>query len=178
MRTLEIITAEYERRCCGTQGEAGRVRQAPVEGEEPPAEGQTRAYSVEQEAEIKTLLESAEALKKEMDDFVPPTVSEEERQQRQTRVAALLGAQTRAQQAGIAGRASADTQHGADRRTGLLRRLPALGADRHNRCRRVQREVRTRHARSPQGRRRARNANAGTRRRRASDSRHLVIGRI
>ena len=75
----------------------------PVEGEEPPAEGQTRAYSVEQEAEIKTLLESAEALKKEMDEFVEPTVSDADRQDRQQRVQALLSAQTRAQQAGLQG---------------------------------------------------------------------------
>ena len=102
MRTLEIITAEYNAAVAALRARQAEL-DAPVEGEEPPAEGQTRAYSVEQEAEIKTLLESAEALKKEMDDFVPPTVSDEERQQRQTRVAALLGAQTRAQQAGIAG---------------------------------------------------------------------------
>ena len=102
MRTLEIITAEYNAAVAALKAKQEEFDK-PVEGEADPAEGQTRAYSVEQEGEIKTLLESAEALKKEMDDFVEPTVSDEERQQRQTRVAALLGAQTRAQQAGIAG---------------------------------------------------------------------------
>ena len=102
MRTLEIITAEYNAAVAALRARQAEL-DAPVEGEEPPVEGQTRAYSVEQEAEIKTLLESAEALKKEMDDFVPPTVSDADRQDRQQRVQALLAVQTRAQQQGVQG---------------------------------------------------------------------------
>ena len=119
MRTLEIITAEYNAAVAALKAKQEEF-DAPVEGEEPPAEGQTRAYSVEQEAEIKTLLESAEALKKEMDDFVPPTVSDADRQ---APAAARTGIARRTDASAAArhsGRASADTQHGADRAGRLL----------------------------------------------------------